>query len=216
MTTRRPLSRAAGFSFIEILVVMGIISVLAGLGVVIVGIMQRRQPKEKTNVTVLKVKAVIDQWKQRFYEYPPSTLAGLAKVAALPAPKQVERNGVNEGIEALYQALYVDGFPGQPDLNFDAEVSNLDGDKLQQKLTSRGLDLSEIKDGYGNPLVYFVNTEYVKFEQHPPDYVLQNDESANPKPWRDAGGGFVNPNGFQIFSMGLDGIPNNDDDIKGW
>jgi prepilin-type N-terminal cleavage/methylation domain-containing protein len=216
MTTRQTLRRAAGFSFIEILVVMGIISVLAGLGVVIVGIMQRRQPRDKTNITLVKVKAVIDQWKQRFYEYPPSTLAGLAKAAALPAPKQTDRNGVNEGIEALYQALYVDGFPGQPDLNFEAEVSNLDGDKLQQKLTSRGLDLSEIKDGYGNPLVYFVNTEYVKFEQHPPDYVNFNGDQVNPLPYREEGGGFVNPNGFQIFSMGEDGIPNNGDDLKAW
>ena len=30
------------------------------------------------------------------------------------------------------------------------------------------------------------------------------------------GGGFVNPNGFQIFSAGEDGLPNTDDDIKSW
>ena len=214
MNARHPLHRAAGFSFIEILVVMGIIAVLAGLGVVVVGIMQRRQPREKTRATVLKVKAVIDQWKLRFYEYPPGTLEGLAKVAGLPAPKRGERSSSNEANEALYQAIHADGFPGSPELG-EAEVANLDGDKLQQKLTSRGLDLREIVDAWGNPLVYFLNTEYVKWEQNPPTYSTKTGDDQQPRPYKDEGGGFVNPNSFQIFSMGEDGIPNTDDDILG-
>ena len=57
-------------------------------------------------------------------------------------------------------------------------------------------------------------------ELNPPSYELskpnkQGDTTVTPKPWRD-GAGFANPNGFQVFSMGEDGIPNTDDDLKGW
>ena len=41
-------------------------------------------------------------------------------------------------------------------------------------------------------------------------------ESAD-SPWRlDDDSGFVNPNSFQIYSMGADGIPNTFDDITPW
>ena len=34
--------------------------------------------------------------------------------------------------------------------------------------------------------------------------------------WRAEGGGFVNPNGFQLFSLGEDGLPNTEDDVVSW
>ena len=37
-----------------------------------------------------------------------------------------------------------------------------------------------------------------------------------PRPWRAEGGGFVNPNGFQLFSLGEDGLPNTEDDVVSW
>jgi prepilin-type N-terminal cleavage/methylation domain-containing protein len=209
------LQRTAGFSFIEILVVMGIIAVLAGLGVVIIQIAVRRGPKDKTQTKVNAIKGSIDAWKLRFYEYPPSTLEGLAKVVGLPAVKRAERSGTNEANEALYQALYIDGFGSNPELGED-DVANLDGDKLQVKITSRGVDLREIVDAWGNPLIYFVNTEYAKYDQNPPSYDTKTGDTVEPRPYKDSGGGFVNPNGFQIFSMGEDGQPNTDDDILGW
>ena len=216
MPTGRPLRRQAGFSFIEILVVMGIIATLAGLGLVVVTIFQRNRPRQATETTVNKVKALVDNWKMKYQVYPPMTLKGLAKDASLPEPKLTGQNSDNEPIEALYQAFYAPGFGTEAELG-EAEFANLDDDKLAQKMTSRGLDLREIVDAYGNPLVYFMNTGYVAAERNPPSYSTKADEgTVNPVPYKDSGGGYVNPNSFQVFSMGPDGRPNTDDDILGW
>jgi prepilin-type N-terminal cleavage/methylation domain-containing protein len=215
MPTGRPLRRQAGFSFIEILVVMGIIATLAGLGLVVVTIFQRNRPRQATETTVNKVKGLIDAWKMKFHVYPPMRLKVLAKEANLPEPKMSGQNADNEPIECLYQAFYAPGFGMEAELG-EAEYANIDEDKLAQKMTSRGLDLREIVDAYGNPLVYFVNTEYAAAERNPPSYSSKQENSVNPVPYKDPGGGFVNPNSFQIFSMGPDGKPNTDDDIVGW
>jgi prepilin-type N-terminal cleavage/methylation domain-containing protein len=215
MPDRRPIRRDAGFSFIEILVVMGIIATLAGLGLLVVTMWQRRGPQKATEVTVNKIKALADSWKLRFHEYPPMRLKLLPKVAATVEPKISGSNSENEPIETLYQALYVAGFGSEAELG-DSEVKNIDEDKLLVKLTSRGVELFEIVDAYGNPLVYFVNTEYAAAEKNPPMYSSNKDGPVEARPYKVEGGGFVNPNGFQIFSMGPDGKPNTDDDILGW
>jgi hypothetical protein len=33
---------------------------------------------------------------------------------------------------------------------------------------------------------------------------------------QDTGTGFAQPNSFQVFSMGPDGLPNTEDDLKSW
>lgn len=215
MTPRRPLGRAAGFSFIEILVVMGIIAVLAGLGVVIINVFVKRGPKDATRATVAKLKGLTDTWKLKYSGFPPGTLEGLKRDAGLGDVKYASRNGTNEGIETLFQALHVEGFGASADVS-EAEVGNTDDDKLQVKLTNRGPELREFLDGWGNPLVYFGNLEYAKHDQNPPTYISRDGEEFSPRPWRDSGGGFVNPNGFQVFSIGEDGQPNTDDDVKAW
>lgn len=209
--------RRAGFSFIEILVVMGIIALLAGLGVVVVQIAARRGPESNTRTLVLNLKGYVDAWKQAFKEYPPMQLSEIGKRAE--SSKEIKAaevtNHTNEPIEALYQALHWPGFAA--DVQFSEEqTSNLDDDQLRTAPTSRGPALLELRDAYGNPLYYFVNTMYAKSEQAPPTYDNVRHGEVQPKPWREPGGGFVNPNGFQIFSAGEDGLPNTDDDIKSW
>ena len=216
MPTGRPLRRQAGFSFIEILVVMGIIATLAGLGLVVVTIFTRNRPRNATEATLNKVKSLVDSWKLKFHVYPPMTLKALAKDAVLPEPKMSGQNTDNEPIETLYQAFYAPGFGMEAELG-EGEFANLDEDKLAQKMTTRGLDLREIIDGYGNPLIYFMNTGYTVAERNPPSYSTKADAgTVNPVPYKDSGGGFVNPNSFQIFSMGPDQKPNTEDDILGW
>lgn len=215
MPVRRPLRLTAGFSFIEILVVMGIIATLAGLGLFVVNIWQRRGPENATKATLMKVKASVDAWKLKFQEYPPTRLKLLTKIVGLPDPKFASPNTENEPIEALYQALYVVGVTSEAELG-DSEYANLDDDKLQQKISSRGVDLREIIDAYGNPLVYFVNTEYAAADKNPPMYTSTKEGTVEARPYKDPGGGFINPNSFQIFSMGVDGKPNTDDDLLGW
>lgn len=210
--------RQAGFSFIEILVVMGIIAVLAGLGIAIVNIFIRKSPQFETDATLRKVKATVGAWQLRFQMLPPVRLADIHNAASIGQPIKHTGNSENEGIEALYQAFYWPGFGTDAELDGDKELANTDDDRLAQapNNSDRGPELREIVDGWGNPLVYFVNTVYAQADQNPPTYMLKNDTSVQPRPWREEAGGFVNPNSFQVFSMGEDGQPNTEDDRKGW
>jgi prepilin-type N-terminal cleavage/methylation domain-containing protein len=217
MPTRSRARREGGFSFIEILVVMGIIAVLAGMGVLVVQIFIRRAPQNETDATLNKVKALASSWQLKHSMLPPVRLADISRAAGDVGP-QIKHlgNSENEGIETLYQALYWPSLGTDPEFNEEKELGNTDDDKLSQAATSRGVDLREIVDGWGNPLVYFVNTAYAQADRDPPTYILRNGTAVQPRPWREEGGGFINPSSFQIFSMGEDGQPNTDDDRKGW
>lgn len=209
--------RQAGFSFVEVLVVMGIIAVLAGLGTLVVQIWIKRGPKVQAQDTINKVVALTNAWKMRHGLYPPVRLQDIQKAAGDVGPLiKHTSNAESEGIETLYQALYWPSFGTDPELAEEKELRNHDDDRLAQAATSRGVELREIVDGWGNPLVYFPNTAYVQSDRDPPTYITLRKEAVQPRPWKEEGGGFVNPNGFQLFSMGEDGQPNTEDDIKGW
>ncbi len=206
----------AGFSFIEILVVMGIIAVLAGMGILMVNLFIKKGPQFETDNLVRKVKSSIGSWQLKHQMLPPVRLADIATAAGVGTPIKHAGNRENEAIEALYQALYWPSFGTDPEFNEEKELANTDDDRLTQAATSRGVELREIVDGYGNPLIYFVHTVYAQAERDPPTYTLKNGQTVQPKPWREAAGGFVNPNSFQLFSLGEDGQPNTDDDRTGW
>jgi prepilin-type N-terminal cleavage/methylation domain-containing protein len=209
-------ARARGFSFIEILVVMGIIAVLAGLGTMVVMMWIKGAPKKETEATAQLLTGQVNAWKGRHHAYPPAKLADVFKVAGeVGAPIKHTSNGENEGIEALFQALNWPSVGADTGLSAEKQLSNLDEDKLSNSPTAKGPDLFEIKDGWGNPFVYFPNTAYAQADRDPPTYSSRNGP-VNPRPWKEEGGGFVNPNGFQVFSMGEDGEPNTEDDVKGW
>ncbi|MFM8385445.1 MAG: type II secretion system protein [Planctomycetia bacterium] len=209
--------RQAGFSFIEILVVMGIIAVLAGLGVVVVQIWIKRGPQVQTDDVLRRVKALSDAWKGKHGMYPPVLLKDIHLAAgSVGTPIKHTSNGENEGIEALYQALYWPSVGTDAEFNEERDLANSDDDRLAAAATSRGVELREIVDGWGNPLIYFVNTAYVQADRDPPTYISRTQGAVQPRPWKEEAGGFVNPNGFQVFSMGEDGMPNTEDDRKGW
>lgn len=195
---------------------MGIIAVLAGLTVVAMGLITRRGPEFNTSARIQKVKGVVEAWRQRFDQYPPSDLARIRRVAGGADKVPALPNSFNSGIESLYQALYWPTFGGDPQLN-DDELGNTDEDEFD-KASPQGKTVYEIVDDWGNPLVYFVNTDYARADASPPSYVLQNGDEVTPRPWKyeDEGRGFAEPRGIQIFSMGPDGVPNTEDDVKSW
>ena len=207
----------SGFSFIEILVVMGIIAVLAGMGILMVNLFIKKGPQFETDNLVRRVKASVISWQGKHHMLPPVRLADIQAAAGGVGPLiKHAGNRENEGIEALYQALYWPSFGTDPEFNEEKELANTDDDRLTQAATTRGVELREIVDGYGNPLIYFIHTVYALAERDPPTYTLKNGQTVQPKPWREAAGGFVNPNSFQVFSLGEDGQPNTEDDRKGW
>lgn len=212
--------RAAGFSFMEILVVMGIIAVLVGLSVGIFKIVGKKGPEVKTRALLMKVRTSIDSWRGNFKAWPPSNLNNLAAVTGLrlTVGKATPPNDQNWGIESLVQCLMMPGYDHNPEL--DEDLVNTDGDDLDKALAKSGIaTLSEVKDAWGNPLVYFTDADYAQAEKNPPTYVLGDDfknEVVTPKPWRNSNGAFAQQGAYQIYSMGADGQPNTDDDLKAW
>lgn len=213
-----PAARSAGFSFVEILVVMGIIAVLVGIGIGVYMMVAKKAPEMKTRALVQKVHASTNHFKGHFKVTPPSDLNRLGPTLNLKIQIVGRLNSVNAGIEALYQALFLPGFQASPDTS-DAERGNNDdgGDKLDKAITKDGSpDLYEFKDAWENPLVYFTSGDYEAADKNPPSYLTATGEVVYPKPHRNATGGFSQPDTFQVFSMGADGKPNTPDDIKAW
>jgi prepilin-type N-terminal cleavage/methylation domain-containing protein len=214
--SRRARSSQAGFSFIEILIVMGIISVLVGGVVVVIGLWAHRGPIFATQNTITKTRTMIENWKRIFETYPPGQVERIALAAGAGQKAQTPENHVNEGIEAVYQALYWPGFTSDPEWT-KAEVGNTDEDKLRKAVNKLGTkDLNEIVDAWGNPLVYFHHNDYLKYAEGGASYRTKAGDDVEPKPYRNDDGTFINPQTFQIWSMGEDGIPNTDDDVLPW
>jgi prepilin-type N-terminal cleavage/methylation domain-containing protein len=214
-TSRRP---QAGFSFIEVLVVMGIIAVLVGMGVGVYMLAVKKAPEVRTDALLGKMRANIDSWRGQFKTYPPSDLQRLPMVTGMPMKigRPNPSNVSNWGVESLYQCLRMPGYSHDPDLP-DAELSNTDEDELDRAFASNGsAALLEVKDAWDNPLVYFLEGDYASAEKDPPVYLNKDGEAVNPKPYRSASGGFAQPGSYQLYSMGPDGQPNTGDDRLAW
>ena len=215
-SSRRARSRA-GFSFVEILVVMGIIAVLVGLGIGVYMIAFKQAAKTKTATVLNKVRASVDLWKGKYRFYPPSEFQKLSTVLGptMKLGRPVPSNTNNSGIEALVQALYTPGSGQNPDL--DQDKCNTPEDALDKAFASNGdPKLWEVKDAWDNPLVYFTDADYKDADKNPPTYVNGADTAVTPRPWKTSSGSFAQANGFQLYSMGPDGEPNTDDDVKAW
>jgi prepilin-type N-terminal cleavage/methylation domain-containing protein len=220
--TRRLAGAQRGFSFIEILVVMGIISVLVGGVIVAIGLWGKKRPEFDTKNVLNKTKALIEDWKNHFEQYPPSDIKDIAARAGIGTVPKSPGNNINGPIEAIYQALSWPGFPGSPEWN-DKERGNTDEDELSKAINKHGAPgLFEIVDGYENPLVYFDNRDYAEWATGGgPSYISRTRDGRElesvPVPYKnEEDGGFRNPETFQLWSMGPDGEPNTDDDITTW
>jgi len=68
----RPLSRnRIGFTLVELLVVISIIAILAGLLIPVIGAVRRRGQVTATVLEIQNLKNAIEQYKQKFGDYPP-------------------------------------------------------------------------------------------------------------------------------------------------
>ncbi len=233
---QNPKSKIArrAFTLIEILIVIAIILVLAGVLVVVFSTALGRSDEARTTGTIQTLKSNVDSYISRWGTAPPGNMKDLAALMArgtmMDAP-----NRSNEGIETLLLALRSRKEQGPyldvPLFNDDARRSNLDLDQVVEQAmgqsaldieegTSR--DLFEIVDAWGNPLVYINILELRQGRVNqsvslangttvPLDATAAQDALRHP-----ATGQF--PSEYALWSLGPDGI--NDygrgDDITSW
>ncbi len=216
-TTRRQRRSAAGYSFIEILIVMGIIAVLVGMVLVVIQIADKRRAETLTRARVLKVAAGMSEVRRNFGVYAPRDIHALRALDVTRRLRgRLSVNDTNESIETATQAMFLPGQAYDPQIHED-EFCNTDGDRLPRALHKRGDDrLLEIRDEWDNPLIYIPSRAYGPVDTTPIAYITGDGERVLVRPWKTAGGHFEQPTTFQVFSMGPDGRPNTEDDIKHW
>ena len=215
-TKTRMKKTEVGFTLIELLVVITILGALAAGTTVWVSVANRNRDKTMTQTRMVTIATGLEAVKQAVGYYPPTSTLAL-KSPGMKADnigtKVGEPNETNIGIETVYIAFNMSGVTVSTDGLEDA-FFNTDDDHANQLVgTLVKTDLMEMIDAYGNPFVYIAAkdykdvekvAEYVNYEgQTVTVEVLVNEQTGKP----------IRMTSFQLFSMGPDGIPNNDDDI---
>jgi len=84
MTPKSPTRKqAAGFSLIELLVVVAIIAILAGLILQTAGFVQNKAARSRAEAEVAALSAALESYKADYGDYPLSSTAGYANSATL-------------------------------------------------------------------------------------------------------------------------------------
>ena len=146
----RPASRLAGFTLIEILLVITIILMLAGALVVYVLPQQKGAEKNTTRLLLNQVQSALDTYRLNIGSYPTEEQGGLGALLVKPT--------------------------------FENEKL---GDKWQGPYLKPG---TKLEDAWGNKIRYELADKTVQTDPGAPDY--------------------------KLYSVGPDGIPDTDDDIK--
>jgi general secretion pathway protein G len=146
----RPASLAAGFTLIEILLVITIILMLAGALVIYVLPQQKGAEKNTTRLLLNQVQSALDTYRLNIGQYPTEEQGGLGALLIKPT--------------------------------FENEKL---GDKWQGPYLKPG---TKLEDAWGNKIRYELVDKTVQTDPGAPDY--------------------------KLYSVGPDGIPDTDDDIK--
>lgn len=202
-----PSRRQAGFSLIEILVVITIIGLLMGLSAVAVGKYRETGRNTECSARIQQMSLWCESYSERSGDYPPSRLALLGVKDAA--------NEVNQGIESLVVALRDKSYSGlRPEERW---LANVDEDNSAQLDSVDGSSaLMELVDPWGNPYVYIVQTDYEK-----PGVVRLSDGRVtddvevravkNPLT-----GAWFRFESYQIRSAGPDGLLDTEDDLANY
>ena len=206
---------SAGFTLVEVLVVIAILATLAGLITASVNMAMGSAEVKNCKNEINRLGAAIDAYlnSASLGDYPPTSLERWYNVAG---------NGINDGIESLVAHLATKN-AGGPFYEFsDDALQNLDKDTLENVDLFTELnwqfaknELFEIVDPWGNPYVYIHNNDYER------TFVMLTDGG---KRFTVTGassektGTFHAPTTYQLWSFGPDGEDNGGegDDITSW
>lgn len=147
--------RSAGFTLIELMAVITIIIILAGLVVGGMAFVSERQAKEKAKVQIALLSKAIEEYKLEMGSYPGTS-------SQFGGASATGKGG--DYSQVLYAALYSEGLSYQNQSNPPANWSKatkiflpeLDPTTSKQGWTSTSE--TKIRDPWGNPYLYRVGT----------------------------------------------------------
>ncbi|MFH1423254.1 MAG: prepilin-type N-terminal cleavage/methylation domain-containing protein [Planctomycetota bacterium] len=211
---QNPRIKKSGFTLVELLIVLAIISLLAALVVPALTKGPTKARIVETSSLIQRLKAAIDKYQSDYGDYPPTSLSDFS----------VTTNKTNDGIEALLACLSTkekDGPYIEPEEKF---LANIDNDKIPASYNLTWYfgdrEAREIVDSWGNPLVYFHHRDYEKPNLNLQCYKLANKKfvkGIRPEKSKKTNT-FPSWNSYVIWSFGPNGI--NDygkgDDITSW
>ena len=215
---RRERLRSAAFTLVELLTVIAIISVLAGLTLGSVSLARKFGDRKATEQEIQMLVAAANRYNTERGDYPPSTLGAL----------KVKGNNRNEGIEALILAVQSRKKGGPYHDEFKADrLENRDADRMAPKEFAdlkKSLDLAigtdalfEYVDLWTNPFVYLHNRDYATKAKI--EYTDRDGGSVSVQASKSQKlGTYQSATSFQIWSFGPNGVNENGegDDITSW
>lgn len=197
-------SRRAGFTLLELMIVLVILAVLSAAFLVVAGRVFGQAAERKCLSRLQQLAVMIEHYHTIEGEYPDDRLAPDAAT-----------NQMNAGSEALYLAFFDAAYTGEvPSQDW---LVNSDGDQTSRTLTRLAArELFEIGDPWGNPIAYFESLHYADREPRAYSAGLEDElpEEQTAAPRRDERtGGFDQPGKFQLVSAGADGLFGTEDDL---
>ena len=200
--------RTSGFTMIELLAVILIIGILAGVLITQLSDAQEGVEVADTRNLLTQLEAAVD-----FYE----TEEGSYPLSFFTDKQGVPNEGQNVGSEALVVALWSNGFEAGGLGDMSEDLVNTDNDQSSVSLTDfDSRELFELPDSWGNPVAYIHQREY---ENKPRPYltfdpVTGEEIVSAPKALKsEKTGRFFRLRSFQLISAGPDGTFGTEDDI---
>lgn len=116
----------------------------------------RESKKAETEQTIKTLRASLERFNQHWNFYPPSNIYRLS--SSISGTSAMDPNATNTGIEAMVVALRtrLEGGPFVTSEFLQTYQCNADNDEIAENFANveGALKLFEIRDGWGNPLVY--------------------------------------------------------------
>jgi prepilin-type N-terminal cleavage/methylation domain-containing protein len=209
-TTRTDDRARAGFTLIEMLIVIGIIAVLAAA--LMPALVEGGNAAKETNTKALfrRIEVACDSFERANHYYPPDDFVD-------PQGKLTFKsdNGINSGIESLVAFLSQVKATGADLSDLGPQLSNTDSDDNGALLPVLGRkERLEIADAWGTPLAYFSRTSKNGGFSKPQKIIGADGLTQTVTARKNAEGLPLGKNKFQVLSAGQDMIFGTADDLS--
>ena len=199
--------RDRSFTLVEILVTIGVITLLIAISVPALSAVRRRSEVKETQALMARLSLALEHYADEFGDYPPSRLEKLGQ----------RGNGRNEGSECMVRCLTSEA-KGGPFIELtDENYGNTDDDQLPSGANPTASMLQtryllEVLDRWGNPIAYTHNRDY----DSGATVQLLTGQASVAAGQSDVTGTYQALTKFQLWSAGPDGEAGTEDDVTSW